>query len=197
MSGPVAAIILAAGRGVRFGEQPKTLAPLDGQPLVRHVVGAALASTARPVIAVLGHWRSDIAAALAGLEVTAVDNPAYEDGLSTSLKAGFAALPPASEAAVVLLGDMPRVSPGVIAGLIAAWRAAERPSAVVPTFQGQRGNPVLLSRTLTSDIARLTGDRGAGPLLRDRSDVFELAMDEPAILQDVDTHDALENLRRG
>ena len=95
-----------AGGSLRPG--PKLLAALDGKPLVRHVAEAALASMARPVspCAVIGGWR--LRGALNGLDVIAVDNPAFHDGLSTSLKAGFAALPSAAEAAVVLLGDMPR-----------------------------------------------------------------------------------------
>jgi molybdenum cofactor cytidylyltransferase len=192
----VAAMILAAGQGVRFGQDSKLLAALDGKPLVRHVAEAALASMARPVIAVLGHRRVEVAQALNGLDVIAVDNPAFHDGLSTSLKAGFAALPSAAEAAVVLLGDMPRVNASLIDRLIAAWRAEGGPSAVVPAFGERRGNPVLLSRVLAPAIANLTGDRGAGSFLRSRADVVELVLTDPSILQDVDTPESLEALRR-
>ncbi len=191
----VAAIILAAGQGTRFGQEPKLLAVIESKPLLRHVADAAVASAARPIIAVLGHRCADVVAALDGLNVIAVDNSAYRNGLSTSLKAGFAALPDEAEAAIILLGDMPRVSADVINQLIEAWRAAERPSAVVPLFGGQRGNPVLLSRVLASEIASLTGDMGAGPLLRGRSSILEVAMNDPAVLQDVDTSDALNALR--
>ena len=194
MSG-VAAIILAAGQGVRFGREPKLLATLNNKPLVRHVAEAVLASATCPVIAVLGHQRADVAEALNELDVTALDNPAYREGLSTSLKVGFAALPPAVEAAIILLGDMPRVNARLIDRLIDTWRAAERPTAVVPTFGGRRGNPVLLSRILAPEIMSLTGDTGAGPLLRHRSGVVELATDDPAILLDVDTPKALNALR--
>lgn len=193
MSG-VAAIILAAGQGVRFGQEPKLLATLDEKPLVRHVAEAALASAARPVIAVLGHRRAEVYEALEDLGVIAVDNLVYRDGLSTSLKAGFAALSPEAEAAIILLGDMPRVKAAFINRLIDAWCTADRPSAAVPTFGGRRGNPVLLSRVLAPEIANLTGDTGAGPLLRSRSSVLELMVDDPAILQDVDTPEALHAL---
>ncbi len=146
------------------------LVPLDEKLLVRHVAEAVLASAARPVIAVLGHRRDDVTAATNSLNVIAVENLAYRDGLSTSLKAGFAALPNDSEAAIILLGDllgdMPRVSANFIDRLIEAWRAAERPCAVVPTFAGRRGNPVVLSWALAPKIASLAGDTGANPLLR-------------------------------
>lgn len=189
----VAAIILAAGRGTRFGTPPKLLAPLEGKPLVRHVAEAALASCATPVLVVLGHAGAEVARVLAGLSLRFVDNPAYRDGLSSSLKAGFGQIGPA-EGALVLLGDMPRVTAERIDGLINAWRRHDRPAALVPTYRGRRGNPVLLSRHLAAEIARLSGDQGAGPLLRSRTDVVECALDDPAILSDVDTPAELRRL---
>lgn len=186
----VAALVLAAGRGTRFGAEPKLLADLDGKPLVRHVAEAALASAADPVIVVTGHRGEAVAAALAGLPVRLVPNPVYAEGLSTSLKAGFAALPGRAAAAIVLLGDMPRIRPALIDGLVARWREG-RPAAVVPVVAGQRGNPVVLSAALRPDIERLSGDVGAGPLLRGRADVIEHETADPAALQDIDTPTAL------
>lgn len=189
----VAAIILAAGRGTRFGEAPKLLAELDGKPLVRHVAEAALASSARPVIVVTGHRAGQVEAALIDLPVILCPNRAHAEGLSTSLKAGFAALAPGVEAAVVLLGDMPRVGSALIDRLIRRW-SDSRPAAVVPVVGGQRGNPVILSMALRDDIEALTGDAGAGPLLRRRADVVEEAIEDPAAVYDVDTPEALAAL---
>jgi molybdenum cofactor cytidylyltransferase len=191
----VGAIILAAGQGARFGVEPKLLAILDGRPLVRHVAEAALASRARPVIAVLGHRAEDVRAAFSGLDIITVKNPSYRDGLSTSLKTGFAALPYEAQAALVMLGDMPRVGANVVDRLIETWSAGRRPGAVIPTFRGRRGNPVLLSRALAPDIAALAGGTGAGALLRRRADVLEVALDDVAIVQDVDTVEAFRNLQ--
>jgi molybdenum cofactor cytidylyltransferase len=190
----VAAIILAAGQGTRFGSESKLLAELGGKPLIRHVAEAALASKAFPVLAVLGHRREEVDAVLPR-PVPRVENPDYARGLSTSLRAGFAALDQAAEAAVVLLGDMPQVTPALIDGLIDTWIAAGRPAAVVPTYDGRRGNPVLLSAALGPEIAKLTGDTGAGALLRARDDVHELPVTAASILADVDTPEALAALR--
>jgi molybdenum cofactor cytidylyltransferase len=189
----VAAIVLAAGRGSRFGEAPKLLAHLHGKPLVRHVAEAALASAADPVFVVTGHRSGEVEAALIDLPVVLVPNRAYAEGLSTSLKAGFAALDPDTEAAIVLLGDMPLVGPALIDRLIARWRES-RPAALVPVVEGQRGNPAVLSTTLRPEVERLTGDVGAGPLLRGRADVLEEAMDDEAAVRDVDTPAALAAL---
>jgi molybdenum cofactor cytidylyltransferase len=190
-----AAIVLAAGRGTRFTAGAKLLAHLDGKPLVRRVAEAAAASVARPVLVVTGHRADEVEACLAGLPVAIVPNPSYADGLSTSLRAGFAALPEEAPAAIVLLGDMPTVSAALIDRLLAAWAEAGAPAALVPTLDGRRGNPVVLSAALKPEIGRLTGDAGAGPLLKGRADVREWPLDDPAIGQDVDTIEALGALR--
>ncbi|KMO11446.1 nucleotidyltransferase family protein [Methylobacterium platani] len=196
MRDPVGTVLLAAGRGTRFGASPKLLSPLDGKPLVRHAAEAALAADLGPVVAVLGHAADAVRAALAGLPLTLVENRDYAEGLSTSLRAGLAALPETIGASLVLLGDMPRVGPGLLVQLAEAFRTAHvAPSAVVPVREGQRGNPVLLNRRLLAEgLATLTGDRGAGPLLARRSDVLDLPVEDAGVLVDVDTPAALAGL---
>ena len=67
----------------------------------------------------------------------------------------------------------------------------EKPSALVPTLGGRRGNPVVLSRDLQAVIEDLSGDVGAGSLLRERSDVLEWPTTDPAVAQDIDTREEL------
>ncbi|WP_183436810.1 NTP transferase domain-containing protein [Methylobacterium sp. R2-1] len=188
----VGAVILAAGLGSRFGSAPKMLAPYAGRPMVCRAAEAALASRAGPVVAVLGAHAEAVRAALAGLDLTLVENPDPAAGLSASLRLGLAALPPETEAAVVLLGDMPRIEAAHIDALITAYAGATpRPSAVVPVSGGRRGNPVLLDLAhLGADLAALSGDRGAGPILKRRDDLLEVPAD-PAVIFDVDTPKAL------
>jgi molybdenum cofactor cytidylyltransferase len=187
----VAVIVLAAGRGTRFGPKPKLLAPLNGKTVIRHVVEAAFGSIADPAIVVTGHQYRDVETELSDLPVQIVRNAAFNEGLSTSLKAGFAALPAHSKAAIVVLGDMPFVTSGLINRLVEAWNRATMPAALVPTINGKRGNPVVLSRRLESLIAELSGDVGAVPILRERPDILEYPVDDPAILKDVDTSEGL------
>lgn len=190
----VAAIILAAGQGSRFTGGPKLLAHWNGVPLVRHVAQAALGSVASPVIVVMGHRSGDVKKALEDLKLHAVTAQSHIEGLSASLKAGFAALPDDVDAAIILLGDMPVVRADLISVLINAWREMGRPSALIPTLNGRRGNPVILSRTLEGELKEITGDAGAGQILRNRLDVVEYPVDDSAILQDVDTVEELEQL---
>jgi molybdenum cofactor cytidylyltransferase len=190
----VAAIILAAGRGTRFDAGTKLLTLLDGKALVRHVAQAAIASMVEPVIVVTGHRSGEIEAALDDLKPRFVSNPSYAEGMSTSLKAGFSELPDDAEAAIILLGDMPLIGSSLIDTLVIAWREMGKPAALIPTLNGRRGNPVILSRTLDGQIAELTGDTGAGPILRNRSDVVEYPVDEPSIFQDIDTAEGFRKL---
>ncbi|MGU3560466.1 nucleotidyltransferase family protein [Methylobacterium radiotolerans] len=194
----IGTVLLAAGLGSRFGAAPKLLARLDGKPLVRHAAEAALGARPRPVVAVLGAHAEAVRDALAGLDLVRVDNPDYRTGLASSLRAGLAALPATCAAAIVVLGDMPRVTAAHLDRLAEAFAGApELPAAVVPVQAGRRGNPVLLNlRRLGPDIARLAGDRGAGPLLKGRSDVLEIPGD-PATALDVDTPDTLAALAGG
>jgi len=188
----VAAIVLAAGRSTRMGGPNKLLAEIAGKPLVRLAAEQALASKAEPVIVVTGHQRERVQRTLAGLNVICVDNPDYAEGLSTSLKAGVLALPENTDAAVVMLADMPQVDAALVDRLIGAFDPERGALIVVPTIEGKRGNPVLWSRRFFSDLMELQGDIGARHLIgRFPEAVIEVAVEGRAALTDVDTPDAL------
>ncbi|HEU0058784.1 MAG TPA: nucleotidyltransferase family protein [Hyphomicrobiaceae bacterium] len=195
---PVAAIVLAAGRSTRMGNDNKLLCEVAGKPLLRHAVESALASAARPVLVVTGHQRLEVEAALAGLAVTVVANPAYASGLASSLKAGIGALPRQIGGALVMLGDMPLVRPAQLDCLIAAFLAAAGRAIIVPTHRGQRGNPVLWPAACFAEMLALKGDAGARQLFAAHGEeIREVPLDAAAILEDIDTPEALAHLRQG
>jgi molybdenum cofactor cytidylyltransferase len=192
----VAALLLAAGQSRRMGTLNKLLIGIDGKPMVRHVAEAVEASQARPIIVVTGHQRDKVEAALSGLGIARfVFNPDYAKGLSTSLKQGIAALPKGTEAAVVCLGDMPKVAAGEIDRLIAAFNPVEGRAICVPTRRGKRGNPVLLASRLFQELANVSGDIGARDLIAAHPElVAEVEMEGDGILLDIDTPQALARL---
>jgi molybdenum cofactor cytidylyltransferase len=190
---PVAAVVLAAGRSSRMGS-PKMLATVDGVPLVRRAAEAALASRADHVVVVTGHRGADVSDALDGLDVACVENPAFADGLSTSLAAGLAALGDDIEAAVVLLGDMPMIEAAMIDRLIDAFDPETGALIVVPTHGGRRGNPVLWSRRFFPELMAVTGDKGGREILDDYPDaIAEVDLGEAAAV-DIDTPEALSEI---
>src|SRR5262249_11457735 len=106
----IAVIILAAGRSTRMGAGNKLLADVNGRPMIRHAVEAALASQGKPVLVVIGHQAGAVREALAGLPIGFVDNPCYAAGLSGSLRRGIDALPAGCEGALIVLGGMPPIA---------------------------------------------------------------------------------------
>jgi molybdenum cofactor cytidylyltransferase len=191
----IAAVVLAAGKSSRMGSN-KLLADLNGKPLVRHAVDAALASAAKPVIVVTGNDEGKARAALSGLGVSFVANPDFAKGLSTSLRAGIAAVPQDCDGAMIILGDMPGVSAALIDKLIAAFDPAEDRAICVATRSGKHGNPVLWARRFFPEIAAIEGDVGAKSLMGTYGElVCEVeAMDDGPLI-DIDTPEALEAYR--
>ena len=187
----IAAVILAAGESRRWGADNKLLAQIDGRPMVLRTVRAVLDSKARPAVVVTGHERSEVERLLAGLPLAIVNAANYASGLSASLKAGIAAVPIGCDGALVCLGDMPWVKPETLDRLIGAFDP-ETGFAVVPAYEGEWGNPVLLGRPLFEKIGSLSGDRGARALLKSVGErVKEIVVDDPGVLRDVDRPDSL------
>jgi molybdenum cofactor cytidylyltransferase len=161
----VLGVVLAAGEGRRFGasggRRPKLLVEVEGRPLVRHAVDAAVGADLDEVVVVAG--AVDLGAL--GPEVTVLANERWADGLASSLQVGIAHARAAGHTAVVVgLADQP----GVTAD---AWRAvaaaSDEPPIAVATYGGQRGNPVRLARSVWPELPT-TGDAGARLLIREQ-----------------------------
>ena len=182
----VGVVLLAAGRGTRFGDDsPKTLARLGRRPLVTHAVAAATMSGLRPLVVVVGCQAADVGAA-AGTLAEIVENPDWEEGMSSSLRAGLATLlPDATVTAVaVALADQPRIGAESYRRLVAAHR--EGAQLAVATYDGKWGHPVLIGRSHFEEAMRMTGDEGARSLLS-AHDVVEVPCDGTGDASDVDT----------
>ena len=192
----IAAVVLAAGRSTRMGGPNKLLAEIGGRPLVRIAVEQALASRAKPVIVVTGHERERVEAALKGLPVQFVHNPDFATGLGGSVRTGITAVPAAADGAIVCLGDMPQVDAALIDRLIAGFAPEQGALAVVPTIDGQRGNPVLWSRRFFPDLMAIEGDVGARNLINRYGEaVVEVPVTGKGALVDVDTPEALRGVK--
>lgn len=185
------AVILAAGASSRMGNRHKLLARINGRPLVRIVAEEALASCVASVTVVVGHRADEVRLALHGLHLNIVENPAYASGLSSSIRAAVAALPRESDAAVILLADMPDVTATVIDAVAAEFDPDTGTHVVVPTYDGRQGNPVLWSRRFFADLMALEGDKGARDLIRSNSDAAAWVEAGPAVLNDLDTPDEM------
>ena len=199
----VGAVVLAAGQSSRFRDGggldlTKLVARIDGKPIVRRIVEAALAAKARPVVVVTGYARNSVEAAVADLDVRLTFNAKFASGLASSLKAGLAATPSEVAGALVLLGDMPWIEPRLIDALIEAFLARKDALAAIPSREGRRGNPVLLGRGLFEAAMRLTGDEGARRLIGalSASELVEVEAPDTGVTFDIDTPEDLAAARR-
>ncbi|WP_026379680.1 NTP transferase domain-containing protein [Afifella pfennigii] len=189
--GKVTAIVLAAGRSRRMGGPNKLLARFDGVPLVRRTVDAVQAAGTSETIVVTGHMREEIEAALAGACVSFVHNRDYAGGLAGSLKAGLRALPEETAGALIVLADMPGLTPEALDAMIEAFAPEEGRGIVLATASGKRGNPVLWARRYFPELMQVSGDAGGRHLIGEHAeDVSEVEIGEAARL-DVDTPEAL------
>jgi len=186
------AIILAAGRSSRMEGANKLLEDWQGKPLIAHVVDAVAAAGLPPPVVVLGARADAVRTALADRRAQFVVAADYADGLAHSLRAGIVAVPAGWDAALLCLGDMPRIAPGLLQAL-----ATAPGDVVVPVWQGKRGNPVRWSRVHFVALAGLVGDVGGKALLAGLAQPpTEIAADGDAIFDDIDTPAALAALRR-
>jgi molybdenum cofactor cytidylyltransferase len=188
-------VLLAAGASRRFGS-PKQLARIGGQTLLRRMARIALAGRPAGCVVVLGARAERLRRELAGLDVRVVVNSRWRAGLSRSLAAGVAALPPDARAALVLLADQAAIGPADLELLRACWRRAPR-RIVAACTEGKFGPPAILPRAVFPALRRLRGDAGARDMLRDpRRGVVGIEL--PGAALDIDRPSDLAGLwRRG
>ena len=197
--GPVAGVLLAAGTSSRFGDRNKLLADLDGMPLVRHAATTLREAQVDPLVVVVGEDADRVRRALDGLDAVVVDNPAYERGQATSVRAGVRALADTGTdvaGAVFALGDMPFVAPASVDALVAAYRAGEG-AALAAAHEGQRGNPVLFDARYFDALADIDGDVGGREILLEGEASVLIETGDPGVLADVDTDEDLRAMRDG
>ncbi|HVT18224.1 MAG TPA: nucleotidyltransferase family protein [Thermoanaerobaculia bacterium] len=154
-AGPVAGILLAAGTSSRMGSN-KLLFDVGGESLLRRTARQALAGGLDPLLVVLGHQAERAAQELAGLTCLTVVNADYEQGITSSLQRGVAALPHGVRAAMVLLADMPFVSAPMIAEIVVRYRTSRAP-LVISDYQGVNAPPMLYDRALFGELLTMSG----------------------------------------
>ena len=193
----ISALVLAAGSSKRMGKDNKLLADINGTPLICRTVEALQASNVASVTVVTGHDADGVTATLTDLAgLSFAHNPNHNDGLSTSLKAGLAAIPETSHGVIICLGDMPLVTLDMLNELIRAFDPVEGRSICVPVYGRKRGNPILWGKAFLGSMLGLTGDTGARALLEEHADqVHEVMMTNDGVLFDVDTPEQLQRLK--
>jgi molybdenum cofactor cytidylyltransferase len=188
----ISAIVLAAGQATRFG-QCKQLLRLRGKTILDHALDNLGGSKIDDIVVVLGAHADEIRETVR-ISERVVTNPSFAEGMSNSIQAGLRSLPEGTEAVVIVLGDQPFVAPRTIDLLIDEYRRTGA-SVVIPTYNGFRGNPVIVDRSLFGEMLGIRGDVGCRAIFGEHAQsVVKLPVDDRGVLVDIDTREDFDAL---
>ncbi len=183
--GRMEAILLAAGYSSRMGRL-KPLLPMEGTTVIRRQTDL-LRELADRTIVVTGYRGREVEEHLTGSSVTIVRNPAFADGMFTSVKAGIQALDKDVEAFLLLPVDYPLVTHGLIAGLIREFRRTA-PPVLYPSFSMRKGHPPVISSACIPRILDYQGEKGLkGALSFFDEEAGYFIVDDETCVTDMDT----------
>lgn len=213
----IAAIVLAAGLSRRMGE-PKQLLPWGEHTIIEQIVATLRRSPVDDIVVVVGHRAAEVQAkvrqaaerpvgpsvaagqAAVDARVRTVFNPAYADGMLSSIQCGVAALAADVRAAFIVLCDQPQLKAETLFTLREAFERAGLGLAV-PSHQMRRGHPLLVDvHKYRAEIAAIDGPSGLQTLLQNHpGDILHVEFDDPGVLMDMDTRtdyeQAVDNVR--
>jgi molybdenum cofactor cytidylyltransferase len=192
--GRVSAVILAAGASTRMG-RAKQLLPFGESTLLARAIENVRAANLDEIVLVLGAAAEAIQQRPLPSLIKIVVNPAYRQGMASSLRAGLSHVDAGSAAALIVLGDQPFVQPQTLHEIIDGYHQSRAP-IVIPSYQGSRGNPVLLDRSVFSEVMALEGDTGCRAIFPNHLDeILKVEVEDPGILLDIDSPDDYERLK--
>jgi len=184
----VSAILLAAGSSRRMGDINKLLLPWQDQPVITSTTSNLLAAGLQEIIVVTGYEAPRIVDALKGLPLQFVHNPAYEEGMTSSIRSGVRQA--AGDGYMICLADMVMISSAEYSQLASAWEkrySLDDHCIGIPEYQGQKGNPVILPATLRENILSHPEKEGCRDLVRlHQAHQFRIEMPTDHILKDID-----------
>lgn len=192
----ISGLILGAGASQRFGP-PKQLLPFRGTVMVGWVVDQAQrAAGLDEVVVVLGRAADEVRERVNFGTARVVENPVFGEGCSSSYRAGISALNAESAAIMIVLGDLPGVTPEIIDRLAEAWREQDAPIALC-SYQGRKGHPMIFARSMFPQLVDLHGDKAAWKLVdANETLVQEVNFDFP-YPDDINTPADFERLTTG
>jgi molybdenum cofactor cytidylyltransferase len=194
----VSAVVLAAGASTRMG-RAKQLLPLGETTVLTRTLENIRSAGLDDIVLVLGASAEAIRrqlpqSLLEGLRI--VVNHAYGQGMASSLREGLSNIDSRSDAALIVLGDQPFLQPQTLHQIIDGYRGS-RAQIVVPTYQGERGNPVLLDRSVFSEAMVLEGDVGCRAIFANHLEgISKVEVEDMGVLLDLDDPADYERLKQ-
>ena len=189
----ISAILLAAGQSKRMDGENKLTKEIQGTPLIKHSVKNILASSIDELIVVLGYQKEIIEKLIdKNKKIKFVFNKDFESGMASSIKVGLNHLSKNTEYFFICLGDMPMVNSDIYNQLI---KSRNQKNIIVPTYNGQQGNPVLFDKLMKEKVMDITGDVGAKKILELNKDkILNLEINDQSIAKGFNTQDDFSSL---
>ena len=194
----ISAILLAAGQSSRMNGENKLSKEIDGIPLIRYAIKNILGSSIDELIIVLGYEKEIIENLIdTNKKIKIIYNKNFKDGISSSIKAGIEKISKKNDAFFICLGDMPNVNQNIYNKLIKTrskynkkLKTEHKKEIIIPTYQGQNGNPVLFSNYMKDKITNIKDDFGAKKIIElYKKKVLNVPVDNDGINLDFDTQE--------
>jgi len=169
----ISSILLAAGQSLRMKGENKLTKEINGIPLIKYTVKNILGSAVDELIIVVGHEKEIIEKIIENKKkIRFIYNSNFADGISSSIKIGLENISKKSEAFFISLGDMPDVNQNIYNKLIKTrynynkkLKTNLKKEIFIPTFENEKGNPILFSKHMREKIMQIKGDNGARELI--------------------------------
>ena len=188
----ISAVILAAGESKRMG-QPKLSMVWEGKTILEHTIDNYLDSMASETIIVLGYKAKELTRVIGDRLVISVVNPAYHEGMSSSLISGVKIVSSRTQGIMLALADQPAIDSQTINKLIEVFGKRQK-NIIIPVYQGKRGHPVIFHIKYRDELLNIKGDIGAREVIqRHADDILEVAVDCKGVLIDIDTPSDFHN----
>jgi molybdenum cofactor cytidylyltransferase len=190
----IAAIVLAGGVSQRMGEANKLHLDIDGVSMLRRSLETLLGANLDEIVVVLGHEHQLTAKLIEDMDISTVYNTDYQSGQMTSVHCGLAALQRPSSGIMVALGDQPALTITDINLLIKAYANRGSAEVVIPMYQGNRGNPIIMSDQSRQDILAGKRNLGCRRFIENNPELVQMIeMESPAVIIDLDTPQEYQN----
>jgi molybdenum cofactor cytidylyltransferase len=178
--------------------QPKVLLPwVEDKTIIEHIVQQLILAKVDEIVVVTGFYAEAVRAVVKPLGVRVVHNRAHKTGeMLSSLQTGLKALSENIAATLVVLGDQPRIQPKTVYRVLKAY-AEGAGNLIIPSYQMQRGHPLLIGRRYWQEFLALAKDATPRMVINaHQAEITYITVDNDSILQDVDTPQEYRAARR-
>ena len=194
----ITCLVLAAGLSSRMTIGNKLLLKVKNITVIENTIKNLYKSNIDEILIVLGHQSNLLSKALKNFKIPLIINDSYKEGISSSIKKGISSIDNKSNGVMICLADMPKITSKTYNILIERFKKfydSSTPLIILPAYNGETGNPVILSNHFFSELKKISGDIGAKFLIKkNKKYIKKVILSEKYILEDIDTLEKYKEL---